>query len=199
MSAHLIGRRIAILADDGVDTDELDRLSRSLTAAAAEVELLSIPTTPLLTLDTRGGVDHVVADAPINEMRVDDYAALVVPSGRGPHAQLRYHRAVTRLLRTAVQRGSVVATGRSAAGLLVEAGLVRGRRVTSSPRLRHELRSAGARWMDLAVARDSGVLTTQRPDATLLAHAIVDEVAALSALSPPPPPRRPAVAGGGAG
>lgn len=181
MSTQLIGERIAVLVDDGVDSDELAQLRRSLSGAAASVVVLSVPSTPVLAIDACGVVDHVTADASLGDLRVEDYSALIIPSGRGPHAQLRYHAGVTRGLRTAVDRGAVVATGRSATGVLVAAGLVRGRRVTSGPGLRHELRQAGARWLDVAVARENGVLTTQRADTAGLAWAVADEVAARSA------------------
>jgi protease I len=178
MSARLIGRRIAILADDGVDTDELQQVWRSLSGHAADVVLLSVAPTPLLTIDARGVVDHISVDAPLGEMRAGDYAALVIPSGRGPHGQLRYHRGVTRYVRDAVLAGTVTATGCLAAGVLVAAGLVRGRRVTSGLRLRHELLQAGGYWTDIPVARDTGVLTTQRSDMAALAGAVTDEVSA---------------------
>lgn len=176
MSARLLGHRIAILADDGVDSDELRKLWRTFTDHGAEVRLSSIQSAELLAVDTRGAVDRFSTDQLAHHARTEEHSALVVPNGRGPHWQLRYHRRVASLARATVSTGKVLATANAAAAMLVAAGVARRRHVTSTPHLRTELEAAGAYWNDVAVAQDRGVVTARRPGAELLAAAVLNEL-----------------------
>lgn len=178
MPAQLRGHRIAILADDGVDSDELRELLCTFTEHGADVKLISVYPAQVLSIDSCGSVTRFSTDQCIHEAAVANHCALVVPSGRGPHEQLKHHGYVTSLARRTVSVGKVLATGHRAAGLLIPAGVARKRRVTSAPHLRAELLLAGACWADVAVMQDRGVVTARRPTATLLATAVLDEVSA---------------------
>lgn len=178
MPAQLIGHRIAILADDGVDSDELRELWRTFTEHGADVKLISVYPAQVLAIDARGSVTRFKTDQCLHEVAAANHCALVVPSGRGPHERLRHHGQVISLVRRTVSSVKVLATGHRAAGLLIPAGVARQRHVTSAPHLRTELVQAGACWADVAVAQDRGVVTARRPDAALLATAVLDEVSA---------------------
>ncbi len=185
MPARLIGHRIAILADDGVDSDELRELWRTFTDHGADVRLISVYPTQVLAVDARGSVDRFSTDQLVHEVDTANHHALVVPTGRGPHAQLRHHRRVAALARTTVSSGKVLATGHNAAGLLIPAGAARQRYVTSAPQLLSELVRAGAWWTDGPTAHDRGVVTTRRPGARLLAAAVIHELSEPDLVPPP--------------
>lgn len=178
MPTQLVGHRIAILADDGVDSDELRELWRTFTDHGADVRLISVYPAQVLAVDARGSVTRFSTDQCLHEVAAANHCALVVPSGRGPHERLRYHGHVASLARRTVSSGKVLATGHRAAGLLIAAGVARKHQVTSAPHLRTELLLAGAHWADVAVLQDRGVVTTRRPAATLLATAVLDELSA---------------------
>lgn len=176
MPARLIGHRIAILADDGVDSAELRELWRGFTDHGAEVGLISVHPAQVLAIDSGGSVDRFTADQFVHEATAADHDALVVPSGRGPHVQLRHHMRVVSLARSTLSSGKVLATGHSSAGLLVAAGAARQRHVTSASHLRSELVQVGARWADVPVAQDRGVVTARRLGGAALAGAVCDEL-----------------------
>lgn len=185
MSAQLIGHRIVLLADDGVDTAELRELWRTFTDRGADVRLTSVYPEQVLAIDARGSVERFSTDHLVHKIEAADLHALVVPSGRGPHEQLRYHWRVSSLARCTVSSGKVLATSHRAAGLLIPAGAARQRHVTSAPQLRTELVRAGACWADVAVAQDRGVITARRAGAALLAEAVLDQLS-VPELAPTP-------------
>lgn len=176
MPAQLIGHRIAILADDGVDADELRELWRTFTYHGADVWLVSVYPEQVLAIDARGSVERFSTDHLVHEAAAANHDALVVPGGHGPHEQLRHHQRVSSLARRTLSSGKVLATGHCAAGLLIPAGAARQRHVTSAPQLRTELVRAGACWVDVAVAQDRGAITARRPGAALLAEAVLDQL-----------------------
>ncbi len=175
--AQLTGRRIAILIDDGVDSTEVHELRRAFTGHGADVRLISVYPAQVLAIDAGGSVTRLRTDQCIHQAAAD-HCAIVVPSGRGPHEQLRHHGRVVGLVRHAVVSGKIVATGHRATGLLIPAGAASKRRVTSASHLRSELVQTGAYWSDLPVAQDRGVVTTQQPGAVLLATTVLDELSA---------------------
>lgn len=176
MSGRLIGHCIAILADDGVDSAELRELWRTFADHGADVRLISVHPAQVLAIDSGGSVDRFSIDRFVHEAAAADHGALVVPSGRGPHVQLRHHKRVVSLARSTVSSGKILATGHTAAGLLVATGAARQRRVTSAVQLRSELLRAGAWWADVPLAQDRGVVTAQRPGGAALAGAVCDEL-----------------------
>src|ERR1700741_3404638 len=126
--AQLIGRRIAILVDDGVDSTEVHELRRTFTDHGAEVRLVSVYPGQVLAVDARGSVTRLGTDQCLHQATAD-HCALVVPSGRGPHEQLRHHGYAVALVRSAVTSGKVVALGPRATGVLIPADAARNRRV----------------------------------------------------------------------
>ena len=103
-------------------------------------------------------VDLTVADA-----KVDDFAALVLPGGVANPDALRQDSAAVALVRDFVESGKPVAAICHAAWSLVEADVVRGRRLTSWPSLRTDVRNAGGDWVDEQVVVDGNLITSRRP------------------------------------
>ena len=145
MAGELHGRRVAILATDGVERVELEQPRSALHDAGAQTDLLSLHGGEIQArnndLDPAGtfGVDGLVADA-----AVDDYEALLLPGGTVNPDRLRMDRAAVGFVRDFVGSGKPVAAICHGPWTLLEAGAVRGRTITSFPSLRTDLRNAGA-------------------------------------------------------
>jgi protease I len=108
--------------------------------------------------DTRP-VDRVVAEA-----SVDDYDALVLPGGVANPDALRLNADAVAFVQAFVASGKPVAAICHAPWALVEADVVRGRRLTSWPSLQTDLRNAGADWTDEEVVVDGNLITSRKPD-----------------------------------
>jgi protease I len=172
MAGELHGRRVAILATDGVERVELEQPRSALHDAAAQTDLLSLHGGEIQArnndLDPAGtfGVDGLVADASVNPDR------------------LRMDRAAVGFVRDFVGSGKPVAAICHGPWTLLEAGVVRGRTITSFPSLRTDLRNAGANVVDQEVARDGTIVTSRSPnDLPAFCSAIVELFAGTSARS----------------
>jgi deglycase len=165
MAGSLDGRRIAILAADGVERVELDRPRQALDEAGARTEVVSIASGEIQARD------HDLEDAgtfPVDEVvgdvSVDDYAALLLPGGTVNPDKLRMEPAAVRFVRDFVQSGKPVASICHGPWTLVEADVVHGRRMTSWPSVRTDLRNAGAEVVDEQVVTDGNITTSRSPD-----------------------------------
>jgi protease I len=165
MTDFLQGRRIAFLAADGVERIELEQPRAALDDAGASTDLLSISGGEITAkdndLDDSGSftVDRTVASA-----YVDDYDALVLPGGTINPDKLRSDEDAVAFVREFVESGKPVAAICHGPWTLVEAGVVRGRTLTSFPSIRTDLRNAGATVVDEEVAIDGNLITSRSPD-----------------------------------
>lgn len=165
MAGQLDGRRVAVLAARGVEQVELVQPRDAVTGAGAHVELVSLEAGEIQAVNSdiepadRFSVDRVVAD-----VGVDDYDALIVPGGSLNPDTLRQDRAAVEFVRAFVESGKPVAVICHGPWILVEAGVARGRRLTSYPSVATDLRNAGAIWVDEEVVVDANLVTSRRPD-----------------------------------
>ncbi|GIE78545.1 peptidase C56 PfpI [Actinoplanes philippinensis] len=165
MATELSGRRIAILAADGVERVELEQPRKALDDAGARTVVVSL----------RGGEiqarDHDLDDAGafpvdrlVGEAAVDDYEALLLPGGTVNPDKLRMDPAAVRFVRDFVRSGKPVASICHGPWNFVEADVARGRRLTSWPSVRTDLRNAGAEVVDEPVVTDGNITTSRSPD-----------------------------------
>ncbi len=165
MAADLQGRRVAILAADGVERVELEQPREALDRAGARTEVLSVDEGEIQArendLDPAGtfGVDGLVAEA-----SVADYDALVLPGGTVNPDQLRVDSDAVSFVREFVESGKPVASICHGPWTLIEAGVVTGRTLTSFPSIRTDLRNAGAEVVDQDVVVDGNLITSRSPD-----------------------------------
>ena len=165
MGDALRGRRVAILATDGVERVELEQPREAVEGAGAQVELLSIHDGEIAArnndLEDAGTftVDRLVADA-----SVDDYDALLLPGGTVNPDKLRMDQRAVDFVRDFFDSGKPIAAICHGPWTLLEAGVVPGRRLTSFPSLRTDLRNAGATVVDAQVVVDGGLVTSRSPD-----------------------------------
>ncbi len=164
MAGALAGRKVAVLATDGVEQVELVESVKALRAAGAEVHLVSIEAGEIQGLNhldkgERFRVDQTLADA-----NPADYAGLVLPGGVANPDTLRTNEKAVAFVRAFVEADKPVAAICHGAWLLVEAGVLKGRTLTSWPSLQTDIRNAGGEWVDKEVEVDQKLITSRRPD-----------------------------------
>jgi protease I len=165
MAGELNGRRVAILAADGVERVELEQPRKALDDAGATTVVVSIADGEIQArshdLEDAGtfAVDQLVGDA-----AVDDYDALLLPGGTVNPDKLRMEPTAVRFVREFVQSGKPVASICHGPWNFVEADVARGRRLTSWPSVRTDLRNAGAEVVDEEVVTDGNITTSRSPD-----------------------------------
>lgn len=179
MPEELKGRKVAFLAADGVEKVELEQPRAAVLDAGGSVDLLSVDSGEIDArnhdLEPAGtfSVDRVVDDA-----RVDEYDALVLPGGTVNADKVRLSDAAVAFVRDFVRSGKPVAAICHGPWALVEADVVRDRTLTSYPSLRTDLRNAGATVVDQQVCIDGNLITSRSPkDLDAFCQAITDQFA----------------------
>ncbi|WP_428339563.1 type 1 glutamine amidotransferase domain-containing protein [Mycobacterium sp.] len=165
MSKSLQGRKIAVLAADGVEKVEFETPRAQLTENGAHVVLLSLKTGDIQArnhdLEPAGTIR---VDQAVSEASVDDFDALVLPGGTVNPDKLRLDKSAVAFVRDFVNSGKPVAAICHGPWTLVEADVVAGRTVTSYPSIRTDLKNAGANVVDEEVAVDGNLITSRSPD-----------------------------------
>ena len=165
MASELQGQKIAILAADGVEQVELTEPRQAVENAGAEVELLSVHSGEIQAMN--GDIDKAdtfQVDKVVGDASVDDYAGLIVPGGTMNPDNLRIDQDAIRFLQDFFKTGKPVGVICHGPWVLAEADLARGRRLTSYPSIRTDLRNAGAEVVDEEVVVDQGLVTSRSPD-----------------------------------
>ena len=164
MSNELQGKKIAILAADGVEKVELDQPRAALQDAGAEVEVLSLKTGEIQArnhdLEPAGSI---AVDRPVADASVDEFDGLVLPGGTVNPDKLRVDESAVAFVRDFADSGKPVAAICHGPWTLVEAGVAEGRTLTSYPSIRTDLRNAGARVVDEEVVVDGNLITSRSP------------------------------------
>jgi protease I len=162
--AQLQGKHIAIIATDMVEQVELVEPRKALEDAGAKTELLSIKAGTIQGFNHFDKADEHTVDKLIEEADASDYDALLIPGGVGNPDQLRADENVVQFTREFFEEGKPVASICHGPWVLVEAGVVKDRTVTSWPSLQTDIRNAGGNWVDEEVVVDEGLVTSRKPD-----------------------------------
>ena len=161
---RLEGRRVAILATDGVEQSELTGPREALDRAGAQTTLVSPRggTIRAYQHDKKG--QELTVDVTLAEARAEDFDALVIPGGVMNPDQLRQDPQAVRFVKAFASAGKPIGAICHAPWLLIEADCVRGRTVTSFPSLKTDLRNAGAEWVDEEAVTDGNLVSSRKPD-----------------------------------
>lgn len=161
---NLDGRRIAILAADGVEKVELEQPRDALQQAGARIDIVSLKDGEIQArnhdLEPAGTIN---VDRKVSDASPADYDGLVLPGGTVNPDKLRADESAVAFVRDFVDSGKPVAAICHGPWTLVEAGVVAGRRLTSYPSIRTDLRNAGARVVDEDVVVDKNLITSRSP------------------------------------
>lgn len=165
MADELNGKRVAILASDGVERVELEQPRQALQDAGATTELLSLHEGEIQARDNDLDVAGTFpVDVLVESASVDDYDALLLPGGTVNPDQLRVGSDAVGFVRDFMATGKPVASICHGPWTLIEAGVAAGRTLTSYPSIRTDLRNAGANVVDEEVVRDGNLITSRSPD-----------------------------------
>ena len=162
--ADLNGKRVAFLATDMVEQVELTKPWDAVEQAGGSPELISLEDGEIQGFNHYDKADTFKVDHTVEEARADDYDALVVPGGVGNPDAMRMDENAVELVRRFFEQGKPVGVICHGPWMLVEAGVVRGRTVTSWPSLRTDIRNAGGNWVDKEVVVEDGLVTSRKPD-----------------------------------
>jgi protease I len=164
MADRLKGKKVAIVAADMVEQVELLEPRKALEDAGAETELISLKPGEIQGFNHFDPGDKIKVDRAIEEVDASDYDALMIPGGVGNPDQLRGDENVVSFVRDFFEAGKPVAAICHGPWVLVEAGVVRDRTLTSWPTLQTDIRNAGGNWVDEQVVVDQGLVTSRKPD-----------------------------------
>jgi protease I len=164
MAGRLDGKKIAILAADGVEQVELVEPRKALEEAGARTELVSFEDGEIQGFDHLEHGDKLKVDRTLSDASADDYDGLLIPGGVANGDFLRADEDAVRFTADFARAGKPIAAICHAPWVLVEAGLVKGRTVTSFPALKTDIRNAGGTWVDEEVHVDNGLVTSRKPD-----------------------------------
>jgi protease I len=164
MVESLKGKRIAIVATDGFEQSELLEPRKALEAEGAKVEIVAPKSGEIQGMEHHDKGQKVRVDRTIDEVKLEDYAALVLPGGVANPDALRTMPKVVGFIKKFFDEKKPVAVICHGPWTLVEAGVVKGRTMTSWPSLKTDLKNAGANWVDREVVRDDNLVSSRKPD-----------------------------------
>jgi len=160
----LQGKRVAFLATDMVEQVELTEPWKAVEQAGGTPELISLEEGEIQGFNHYDKGDTFKVDKTVEEASASDYDALVLPGGVGNPDTLRGDENAVAFVREFFEQAKPVGAICHGPWMLVEAGVVRGRKVTSWPTLQTDIRNAGGEWVDDEVVVDQGLVTSRKPD-----------------------------------
>jgi protease I len=160
----LNGKKVAFLAADGVELVELTEPWHALQQAGAGVQLVSLFTGEIQGMHHDRKADMFRVDKVIEDADASDYDGLVLPGGVMNPDLLRVNPMAVNFVKEFFLQGKPIAAICHGPWMLVEADVVRGKKVTSWPSLKTDLMNAGAEWVDAECMIDNGLITSRKPD-----------------------------------
>jgi protease I len=162
--AMLNGLRVAILVADGFEQVEMTEPRKALDGAGAKTQIVSPMQAQVQGWKHFDKADSFKVDVPLKQADADDFDALLLPGGVANPDQLRMIPQAVSFVRAFFDSGKPVAVICHGPWTLIDAGVVKGRKITSWPSLKADLSNAGANWVDQEVVTDNGLVSSRKPD-----------------------------------
>jgi protease I len=162
-SDQLSGKTIAFLATDGFERSELVETKRLLEKAGATVDVISPQDGAITSWNNNNWGDDVEVNVRLQHAAIEKYDALVLPGGVINPDRLRLDGDAVRFIQRIAHEDKPIAAICHGPQMLIEAGLVKGRDITSWPSLKTDLQNAGAHWKNAEVIVDSNLITSRKP------------------------------------
>ncbi|MVA97537.1 DJ-1/PfpI/YhbO family deglycase/protease [Nitratireductor sp. CAU 1489] len=174
----LSGKHVAILATHGFEQSELEVPLQKLKQAGANVHVIAPESGEIKGWDDKDWGRAVRVDKTLEEANAADYDALVLPGGQINPDLLRVEKDAIALIAAFWKAGKPIGAICHAPWLLVEAGIVKDRKLTSYPSIRTDVVNAGGKWQDGAVVTDQGLVTSRHPgDLEAFCAKLAEEIA----------------------
>jgi protease I len=164
MAGELNGRTIAVLATDGVEQVELTEPVKALKEAGARVEVVSDKKDEIQGFKHHDKASKIHVDTPLEKAKPEQFDGLVLPGGVINPDALRLIPQAIDFVRHFVQAKKPIAAICHGPWTLIDAGGVKGKKMTSWPSLKTDLSNAGAKWVDERVVIDGSLVTSRKPD-----------------------------------
>jgi protease I len=164
MANELQGKKIAFLATDGVEQIELVEPWKAVEHAGGELELLSIRPGKIQGFEDLDKGEEFPVDKHVSQADPDDYEGLVLPGGVANPDSLRMDEDAVRFVKNFSETGKPIGVICHGPWTLVEANVVKGRKITSWPSLKTDITNAGGNWVDEEVVVDAGLISSRKPD-----------------------------------
>jgi protease I len=164
LANELRNKRVAAVVENGFEQSELLDPKKALEAAGAKVDVVSPQPSKVKGWKHTGWGDEVAVDVQLDKANADDYDAILLPGGVMNPDKLRANPKAVQFVKRFVDSGKPIAAICHGPWTLIEAGAVRGRKLTSWPSLQSDLENAGGRWVDEACVVDNGLVTSRKPD-----------------------------------
>lgn len=178
MTQNISGKKVAILSDNGFEQSELTSPLEALKAAGATVHVVSPQSGQIKAWDKDNWGIEVPVDVSLDQARPEDYDALVLPGGVMNPDFLRVNSAAVAFAQHFLEQGKPTAAICHGPWLLVETGMINGRKMTSYNSIKTDLKNAGAIWEDKEVVTDNGLVTSRNPgDLEAFNKKIIEEIA----------------------
>ena len=178
MAARLSHKKVAILVENGFEQVELTEPKKALDEAGAETKIVSPVEGQVKGWKFTEWGDKFPVDVALDKARAQDFDALLLPGGVMNPDKLRVNERAVKFVREFFEAGKPVAAICHGPWTLIEAGVVRGRRVTSWPSIQTDLKNAGAKWTDEEVVTDNGLVTSRGPkDIPAFNRKMIEEIA----------------------
>ena len=160
---NLMGKRVAILTENGFEEPELTSPKKAMENAGIKVDIVS----PQKSKVKAWAQDHWSVELPVNvnlaNADVENYDALLIPNGVMNPDQMRMNEQCVQFATDFMKSGKTVAAICHGPQLLIETGLLKGRKLTSYPSIKTDLKNAGADWRDREVVVDDNLITSRSP------------------------------------
>jgi deglycase len=164
MEKKLDGKKVAILVADGFEQVEMTKPREALKEAGAETKIVSPSSGKIQGMNHADKGDKFDVDIELNDAHPEEFDALLIPGGLMNPDQLRSTEEALDFTRHFFETGKPVAAICHGPWVLIDAGVARGRTLTSWPAIKTDLRNAGANWVDKEVVVDNGLVTSRKPD-----------------------------------
>ncbi len=160
----LHGKKVAILVSDGFEQVELTKPKQALDEAGAQTQIVSPSKGKVKGWNHTEWGDSFTVDVPLGQAKAADYDALLLPGGVMNPDHLRTDKQAIQFVKAFFGDQKPVAAICHGPWTLIEAGVVKGRKMTSYHSIQTDLKNAGADWVDQAVVVDNGLVTSRNPD-----------------------------------
>jgi protease I len=164
MARKLDGKKVAILVANGFEQVEMTKPRKALDEAGAETTIVSLKSGRIQGMHHTDKGDKFDVDLTLEEAPPEDFDALLIPGGLFNPDELRANAEALEFTRHFFGAGKPVAAICHGPWVLIDAGVVRGRMLTSWPHIKTDVKNAGGKWVNEEVVVDNGLVTSREPD-----------------------------------